>query len=323
MSTEVTMQAALPNVKQRILVLGAGELGLAVLRGLAARSSESASITVLLRQAAAQSSSVEKHREIQTIKALGVGIETADIAAASVEELAAVMGGFDTVISCAGFAAGRGTQRKLTEAALTAGLKRYIPWQFGVDYDLIGRGSPQDLFDEQLDVRDLLRAQSRTEWVIISTGMFTSFLFDPAFGIVDLESGKVNALGSFDTKVTVTTPQDIGTLTAAIVLHNPRLINQVVYTAGDTLTYGGLADLVERVIGRKIERRELGVQHLLAELAEKPDDSLRKYRAVFALGRGVAWDVERTFNAIHKIPVTSAEQWAQSGLKQSQNRDAP
>lgn len=103
-------------------------------------------------------------------------------------------------------------------------------------------------------------------------------------------------------------------VTAAIILHSPRLINQVIYTAGDTITYGALADLVERVIERKVERRELSVQQLLANLAEKPDDNLRKHRAVFAMGRGVAWDVERTFNVIHGLPVTSAEKWAQSSL---------
>jgi hypothetical protein len=308
------MQAGISNVKQHILVLGAGELGLAVLRGLTARGTESGSISVLLRQTRVESPSLEKQKEIAAIRSLGVAIEVADIADASVAELAAVLGRFDTVISCVGFGAGRGTQRKLTEAALVSGVKRYVPWQFGVDYDVIGRGSPQDLFDEQLEVRDLLRAQSRTEWLIISTGMFTSFLFDPAFGVVDLQAGRVNALGSLDTAVTVTTPEDIGTLTAAIVLHSPRLINQVVYTAGDTLTYDDLADVLERVTGRTFCRRASSVQQLLAALEEMPDDNLRKYRAVFALGQGVAWDVAQTFNGRHGIAVTDAEGWARSNL---------
>jgi len=304
------MQADILNVKQHILVMGAGELGLAVLRGLADRSTETASITVLLRRHTVE----QKRQDVEVIKKLGIGIELADVVEDSVEELATVLSRFDTVISCVGFAAGRGTQRKLTEAALMSGVKRYIPWQFGVDYDLIGRGSPQDLFDEQLDVRDLLRAQSRTEWVIISTGMFTSFLFDSAFGVVNLPTATVNALGSLETAVTVTTPDDIGVLTAAIVLHTPRIINQVVYTAGDTLTYGDLADLLERVTGRKIERQESSVQALQADLEKSPDDNLRKYRAVFAMGHGVAWDIAKTFNGIHGLPVTSAEQWARAHL---------
>jgi hypothetical protein len=52
----------------------------------------------------------------------------------------------------------------------------------------VGRGSGQDVWDEQLDVREMLRAPSRTRWTIISTGMFTSFLFGPSFGLVDLEN---------------------------------------------------------------------------------------------------------------------------------------
>lgn len=89
--------------------------------------------------------------------------------------LAALFRPFHTIISCTGFVAGRDTQFKLAHAVLVAGVARYFPWQFGVDCDVIGRGSAQDLFDEQLDVRDLLRGQEGTEWVIVSTGMFMSF----------------------------------------------------------------------------------------------------------------------------------------------------
>ncbi len=94
---------------------------------------------------------------------------------------------------------------------------RYFPWQFDVDFEAIGRGGPQDIFDAQLDVRELLRSQDKTEWVIISTGMFMSYLFEPDFGVVDLENNEVHALGSLDNAVTLTTPDDIGVLTAEIM----------------------------------------------------------------------------------------------------------
>ena len=99
-----------------------------------------------------------------------------DLAVGSVEELASQFQAFDALINCTGFIGGPGFQRKVTRAVLDAGVKRYVPWQFGVNYDVVGRGSPQELWDEQLDVRDMLRSQDRTEWIIVSTGIFTSFI---------------------------------------------------------------------------------------------------------------------------------------------------
>ena len=86
--------------------------------------------------------------------------------------------------------------------------------------------------------------------------MFTSFLFEPSFGVVDLAGNTVHALGSWDNAVTVTTAEDIGALTAAILFAETTIANGVVYTAGDTVTYGQVADAVDTVLNRKIERVE-------------------------------------------------------------------
>lgn len=294
-----------------ILVLGAGQLGMAVLRHLAARAQRGAGVTlsVLLRAATIASSDPAKQQDLADLDALGVRIVQGDLAALSSAELAAIFGRFDTVISCTGFVGGPGVQSKIARAALDGGVERFIPWQFGVDYDVIGRGSPQDLFDEQLDVRDMLRAQERTEWIIISTGMFTSFLFEPAFGVVDLAANTVNALGSWDTAVTLTTADDIGALTAAILFAEPRIVNDVVRIAGATVTYGEVADALDRVRGVKVRRHVWTVPALKDQLAADPDNSMRKYRAVFAEGRGVAWDQEQTFNARRGIAVCGLDQW--------------
>jgi len=298
-----------------ILVLGAGELGTAVLRSLANHTSRSKSpLSVLLRPASINSTEPSKKSEVDAIRAIGINLVPADLVNDSVETLSSIFKRFHTIIGCTGFVAGRNIQLKLAQAALAAGVSRYFPWQFGVDYDVIGRGSAQDLFDEQLDVRDLLRSQDHAEWVIISTGMFTSFLFEPYFGVVDIKNDVVRALGSWENAVTVTTAQDIGALTAEVVFAEPRIANTIVYTAGDTVKYERVADLVDSLVGRKLRREEWGVPQLQEELEKDPDNPIKKYRVVFAQGKGVSWDKGHTFNAERGIKVTDVDKWAAENL---------
>lgn len=298
---------------ENFLIIGAGELGAAVIDALSARIRDTGrhdTVTVLLRRSAAGN----RGRQVAQFATKNVAVEYADVTSASVAELATIFSRYDTVVSCIGFAAGPGTQRKLARAAIEAGVARFLPWQFGVDYDLIGRGSPQNLFDEQLDVRDLLRGQDKTHWIIVSTGMFTSFLFEPAFGVVDLQSNTVHALGDWGTEVTLTTPEDIGRLTTEILYAEPRIQDQVVHVAGGTISYGQLADIVDDVLHTEVQRIPWSTEHLHTELADDPDDTMKKYRAVFSQGVGVAWPVSRTFNAARGIKTTTAREWAEANL---------
>lgn len=299
-----------------ILVLGAGELGMAVLRNLATHisSSSGTTVTVLLRPSSINSDSSRKQQEIAELHSLGINILAGDLSAPGTD-LVALFKVFHTVIGCTGFVTGRGLQLKLARAALDAGVIRYFPWQFGINYDLIGRGSAQDLFDEQLDVRSLLRSQDRMEWVIVSTGMFTSFLFEPSFGIVDFVQNTVHALGSWENKVTVTTPDDIGALTAEICFTEPQIVNSIVYTASDTVTYRQLADIIDSVLNRKMRRVKWSIPQLKEELANDPTNAIKKYRVVFAEGKGVYWDIDKTFNAQRGINVMSIERWVRENIK--------
>lgn len=311
------MNQTVSNVKSRnILVLGAGELGMPVLRNLAHRAKdiEGAKISVLLRASAVASDTPAKQRDVAEIRELGIEIVTGDLVNSSIDELASLFSHYDTVIGCAGYAAGIDTPMKLAKAALQSGIPRYFPWQFGVDFEAIGRGGPQDIFDAQLDVRELLRSQSKTEWVIISTGMFMSYLFEPEFGVVDLQNDTVNALGSYDTAVTLTTPDDIGALTAEIVFYEPTISNEIVLLAGDTVTYGELADKLEAGLNRPFKRSEWTVPLLMEELAADPQNMMRKYRAAFGIGRGMSWEKAGTFNVRQDIKVTDVSDWIKANL---------
>ncbi|KAL9068715.1 MAG: hypothetical protein Q9161_006029 [Pseudevernia consocians] len=276
-----------------ILVLGAGELGTAVLKALAAHPQHS-SITISLRAALIHSSNPAKAASFHELDILGISIIAGDIASMAEQKLANTFSSFDTLIGCTGMSHDAGTQLKIAHAVLVAKVRRYPPWQFGVDYDGIGRGSSQDLFTEQLDVRELLRHQKVTEWVIVSTGLFVSVLFEPSFGAVSEDRETVRALGNWEHKVTVTTPEDIGKVVADIVWAAPE-VQGVVYTEGETVSYGRLAEILEMVWNRGLGKGERSVEMLNEEFTRNPGDGLNKCRVVFAQGKGVIWSEEVIF----------------------------
>jgi len=202
-------------------------------------------------------------------------------------------------------------QLKITKAVLEAGVRRYVPWQFGADYDKIGRGSAQPVFDEQLDVRDLLRAQSKTHWIIVSTGMITSFLFREDFGVINLSQQVIHALGDWQNSLTLTACEDIGALTVEVLFHQPEILDQVVFVSGDTVTFEEIADKMEEVFDVKFERVLWDYQFLEKKLNDEPDNIFNKYRLVFT-HPGVTWPMEVTFNDLNNIPTTGIVEWAKA-----------
>jgi len=292
-----------------ILVLGAGQLGMAVLRALAPRiRAANEALAVLVAPQMVDAPSEQDAANLAELRELGVKIMGFDLASDE-KALSSVFGCYRTVVNCTGFVAGPGTQLRITRAVLAAGVKRYFPWQFGVDYDIVGRGSGQPVFDEQYEVRELLRSQKKTEWVIVSTGMFTSFLFEPAFDVVNLDRQTVHGLGGWSTKVTVTTPADVGKLTTEILLAEPRIVDEVVYVAGDTISYGQLAEVVERVTRREFQKTEWTLDKLRADLAAAPGDVMTRYRAAFALGDGMWWDKSNTYNERNGLETVDVEEY--------------
>ncbi|HEY3985198.1 aromatic alcohol reductase [Cedecea sp.] len=295
---------------EKILVLGVGQLGAAMLDALLpAVTPLGRSITASVSPASLDASGKPTSPTHQKYAEAGVDFIAPDITESCSESLVSLFKQFDTVINCMGFVAGAGTQLKITYAVIQAGVSRYFPWQFGVDYDVVGKGSGQPVWDEQHDVRTLLRSQDVTEWVIVSTGMFTSFLFEPEFDVVNLGKQTINALGSWETQVTVTSPEDIGRLTTAIYLEQPRVVNQVMFVASETLTYGRLADIVERTSDKPFSKAVLSLPDLRDDLSHHPDDVMLRYRTAFARGEGVWWPMEKTYNFTRNIHVQDVEQW--------------
>ncbi|EMZ5812489.1 aromatic alcohol reductase [Klebsiella aerogenes] len=295
---------------EKVLVLGAGQLGAAVLKCLIpAVTKHNGAVSVIVSPDSRDKQGNLQSDTHQKLADTGAKFISVDVAASTIDALKNHFADFDTVINCMGFVAGAGTQIKITRAVLEAGVSRYFPWQFGVNYDVVGKGSGQPVWDEQYDVRTLLREQTATEWVIISTGMFTSFLFEPTFDVVNLAEKTINALGDWETQITVTSPADIGRLTTEIYLHQPRIANEVVFVAGETTSFGKLAETVERVTKQTFAKNVLTLPDLRDALHLNPDDQMLRYRAAFARGDGMWWPMSNTWNVQNNMPTQDIESW--------------
>ncbi len=112
-----------------ILVLGAGELGMAVLRGLARNSARSrgTTLTVLLRPSTICSPDPVKQRDSAELRSIGVEFQPGDLVEGSVADDSALFKEFHTVIGCTGFVAGRSIQLKLARRGSDSRREALLP----------------------------------------------------------------------------------------------------------------------------------------------------------------------------------------------------
>lgn len=139
-----------------------------------------------------------------------------------------------------------------------------------------------------------------------------SYLFLPDFGVVDLEHKTVRALGSWKNKMTVTTPHDIGRMTAEMVFAPQGTVDGVVCIGGETISYGQLADLLDHTQssgGEHFKREEWTLPQLREKLAKDPDNLWYKYQCIFGDGKGISWDLSKTFNGQRGMEMTTVREY--------------
>ncbi|CAO2655503.1 Nn.00g043060.m01.CDS01 [Neocucurbitaria sp. VM-36] len=334
---------------QRILLLGLGELGTALLRPLSAlphthitvavRSPEK--YTSLLSSLNPQITTTTTNDKNSNSNSRNISLLPLDLTAPS-PVLTPIFSTYNILISATGFAQSPSTVLKLAHEVLQAGKLRkergdvgelwFFPWQWGVNYDITGSNNGlMPLFGAQKDVRDLLRSkagESNVKWTVVSTGMFMSFLFEPFWGIVERGDEKehgntegngegkekvvVRCLKDWSHGVTVTHVNDIGLILARIIGGDIPIdaTNKILYTAGSTISYGALADLIERVTGSEVVRETWGVEQLAEEVRQDPEDGIKKYRLVFA-GEGVSWAKQGTVNEESGMEMVSVERYVE------------
>jgi uncharacterized protein YbjT (DUF2867 family) len=152
-----------------------------------------------------------------------------DLESAGVDEVAAAIEGADAVVFAAGAGPGSGAERKLTmdrdgavkllEAALSAGIRRYVI------VSAVGAESPpddDDVFSVYLRAKaeaDRALMDSEADWTVVRPGLLTD---DPGSGRVRLQSDPIRA---------EVTRDDVAAVLAAVV-DESRAVGKVLYVVG-------------------------------------------------------------------------------------------
>lgn len=196
-----------------------------------------------------------------------------------VQSFAQAFAGVDVVVSLVGNAPLE-CKDALFDGALKAGVKAYLPSEYGSDYrvnDFPGWDDVAWIAKAKHVRRARELAQGKVKIVAVYTGLFLEGALGPYssyFGF-DTKNLTYTAVGSLDAKTATTTKADIGRSLAELSLLalSPELASQVpddVHIAGDNVSYRDVQGIAHRV------RDELGLNK--GDIVLKSED-LEAYRA--------------------------------------------
>ncbi|KGH47604.1 NmrA family protein [Modestobacter caceresii] len=250
-----------------VLLAGAsGDLGARTIRALVARGAD---VRALVRTGAGPE---------KTARLAGLGATVVEADHDDPADLRRVSEGADVVLSTLNGLRDVmvGLQTRLLEAAVAAGVPRFIPSDFSADYRRVAPGSNRNFELRRDFARVLDRAPIRATSVL--NGAFADLLTGQA-PIVLSGRDRVLYWGDADQPLDFTTKDDTAAFTADAALDEaaPRYLE----VAGDTVTARQLAATMTELTGRRFRPTWAGTPGLIAGVAK--------------VGRAVSRDEESPF----------------------------
>jgi uncharacterized protein YbjT (DUF2867 family) len=246
--------------KTRIALAGAtGNLGLPILQALLKAD---LSVTVLSRKGG-NSSKLTPHPNL--------AIKEVDFT--SVHSLTPALSGIDVVVSCVATLA-IGSQNPLIEASVAAGVKRFIPAEFGMD-------SANQLCIElpvcapKAATQNYLQEKSNSHpgftWTAIANGLFLDWGLESGI-IVNLAQHSAILYNGGNVPFSATNLADVAKAVLGIIQHQAQTANRIIYIQSALITQNDLIQYAKEIDGKGwatvVKNTEELKQESLAELAK-------------------------------------------------------
>ncbi|RFU80719.1 2`-hydroxyisoflavone reductase [Trichoderma arundinaceum] len=167
------------------------------------------------------------------------GVNIAKIDYGSIDSLAEALKGQDAVVSTLNHLF-YDEQKALIEASIKAGVKRFIPSEYGLDVSIPAvRDVPY--LRAKGRIQDILKASDIT-YTLLYTGPFLEWGLDYFF--VDHKSATANVWNGGDISVGISAVADIGLAVANILLHPEETKNKGLYMASTMATHNEILSAV-------------------------------------------------------------------------------
>lgn len=258
-----------------VLLAGAsGDLGARTIRALVARGAD---VRALVRTGAGPE---------KTARLAGLGATVVEADHDDPADLRRASEGADVVLSTLNGLRDVmvGVQTRLLEAAVAAGVPRFIPSDFSADYRRVAPGSNRNFELRRDFARVLDRAPIRGTSVL--NGAFADLLTGQA-PIVLAGRDRVLYWGDADQPLDFTTKDDTAAFTADAALDDaaPRYLE----VAGDTVTARQLAAIMSELTGRRFRPTWAGTPGLIAGMAKVGRAVSRDDEAPFPVWQGMQY----------------------------------
>lgn len=239
-----------PALKNVVLIGAGGNLGPHILKAL--DSDPYFTLSILSRKSS--KSTFPSH-----IKVHSIGDDYPE------SELLEAFKGQDAVVSTIS-ATNNQQQHAIIDAAIKAGVKRFIPAEFGANSQDKGATELVPIFAMKNQVTDYLRTKEAKglTWSAIVTGAFFDWGLQTGFLGFDLAARKAQIYDSGNVKWSATTLSSVGLSVTGTLKNAEKTANQHIFVDSFTISQNELLASLEKATGKKWE-----VEHMDSEKQTK------------------------------------------------------
>ncbi|PQE33481.1 isoflavone reductase family protein [Rutstroemia sp. NJR-2017a WRK4] len=178
----------------------------------------------------------------------GVQVAKSDF---SLKSLTEIFQGKDAVVSMLPIAA-LADQGVVIEAAIAAGVKRFIPSEYGFDSSNPAAHAAVPLFEGKKKHLELLASKENViSWTALITGLFFDWTFFLGLTGFDAKTKTVTLVDGGKTRFTASTSTQISRALIAVLKHADETSNKMVFVESFTTTQTEVLAAVENVTGQK------------------------------------------------------------------------